>query len=181
MLDTRFSNYKSHLGELHKLAPNPIQKKLEFTVNNFFTKITNQCDVIEKRFLDKLENSTNLRQLITLLMQHQMKLGVNSQAKKSFEEDYRVLDRDIKQGQYATVVMNKDKWDRIIDNIRNSTSTICTVEKSARDLASKIMKLKKISWVTEAEAEAPIGTIPLGKRVHSLIEDCLAIDKPLKP
>jgi hypothetical protein len=39
------------------------------------------------------------------------------------------------------------------------------------------MKVKKISW----ETEAPIGTIPLGKRVHTLIEDCLAIDKPLKP
>jgi hypothetical protein len=54
---------------------------------------------------------------------------VNSQAKKSFEEDFRVLDREIKQGQYATVVMSKDKWDRIIDNIKNSTSTIQTVER----------------------------------------------------
>lgn len=42
------------------------------------------------------------------------------------------------------------------------------------------MKVKKISWETE-DTEAPIGTIPLGKRVHSLIDDCLAIDKPLKP
>jgi len=39
--DTKFSSYKHHLSELHKVAPHQVISNFECTINNYFSKITN--------------------------------------------------------------------------------------------------------------------------------------------
>lgn len=39
LFDQKFANYKSHLSELHKMAPSSIMKKFELTVNSYFHRL----------------------------------------------------------------------------------------------------------------------------------------------
>ena len=67
IFDEKFAAYKGSLLEMNKIAPKVISQTLETTVNRFFESVDHQIKFVETSVLEKIQSSTNLKELEELL------------------------------------------------------------------------------------------------------------------
>jgi hypothetical protein len=61
---------------MHEIAPKTISKILEDTVGKFFNQVENQIRTVEQQVLNKIDGSSNLKELESLLNQHKGSFGM---------------------------------------------------------------------------------------------------------
>lgn len=84
LFDEKFAAYKSSLQDMNKIAPKVISQTLESQVNKFFFSIDAQITEVESAVLTKIQSSTNLRELETLLCRE--KEGFGLELEKLYEQ-----------------------------------------------------------------------------------------------
>ena len=99
--DQKFVSYKTHLNELHKVAPRQVINNFEFSITNFFNKITNHINDIEAQYLSRVDNCQNLKQLTDLLKTNENSFGRDLSTRARFEEEVRLLEKEVRGGLYA--------------------------------------------------------------------------------
>ena len=62
---------------MNKIAPKVISQSLESTVNKFFESVDSQITKVEQSVLNKIQSSTNLRELEQLLCQEKGGFGLD--------------------------------------------------------------------------------------------------------
>ena len=74
------------------------------------------------------------------------------------------------------MVLNKNKWDAVVAQLKHSSDRVQKVELKARELASKTIRFRRINWGEEPQ----VGTVALGKRIRGLVDECLSVDGAVK-
>lgn len=126
---------------MNKIAPKVISQTLETTVNKFFESIDSQINEVEQGVLNKIQGSTNLRELEQLLCRE--KEGFGLELEKLYEQSRQEIENYVQKGCYSSVVSKKDTYEDMIGKMRGNNERMQkTVEEGQRKI-ERIMTIKQ--------------------------------------
>lgn len=164
LFDEKFSAYKTSLQDMNKIAPKVISQTLESTVTKFFDSVDSQITEVEQGVLQKIQGSTNLKELEDLLCREKGGFGLENE--NIYEKNRLEIDGHVQKGCYSTVVSKKAHYEELIGQMRgNHDKMQKTVEEGQRKI-ERIMTIKQ-----QHETDVTIG-----KRLHEIVDSCLEID-----
>lgn len=117
IFDDKFSAYRNSLSEMNKIAPKVISQTLETTVNRFFESVDHQIKYVETSVLEKIQSSTNLKELEELLNQEKGTFGLDLE--KIYEQNRIEIENCVQKGSYSAVVQKKDHYENLIRQMNN--------------------------------------------------------------
>ena len=134
LFDDKFNAYKSSLQDMNKIAPQVISKTLESTVTKFFDSVDSQIGKVEAAVLEKIQASTNLKELENLLNREKDGFGLDME--RLYEQTRVEIDGHVQAGRFSSVVAKKENYEALIGKMRTNNDR------------SPFFRMKLIQFVT---------------------------------
>jgi len=112
LFDAKFQAYKDSLQDMNKISPKVISVTLEATVSRFFESVEKQIGDVEAQVLERIQGSTNLRELEELLCRQKEGFGLDMES--LYEKSRVEIDGYVQKGCYSSVVSKKSEYEDLI-------------------------------------------------------------------
>lgn len=116
---------------------------------------------IEQQVLQRIDKSQNLIELQNVL--NQLKPGFGIEHDATYEKSKQNLENCIKNGNFTQIVQQKQQYESLIKNMKMNN------QQMAQALEEGQKKIRKIMVVN-------IDDNSIGKRINSIVDQCLEID-----
>mmetsp|Transcript_5854 Transcript_5854/g.7921 ORF Transcript_5854/g.7921 Transcript_5854/m.7921 type:complete len:98 (+) Transcript_5854:398-691(+) len=97
---------------MNKISPKVISVTLEATVSRFFESVEKQIGDVEAQVLERIQGSTNLRELEELLCRQKEGFGLDMES--LYEKSRVEIDGYVQKGCYSSVVSKKSEYEDLI-------------------------------------------------------------------
>jgi len=135
--DSEYITFEKLCQELISIDQAEVRNRIQGSVTQFFDAIRTKCDQLEEKAVAKIENSTNLGELVRTLESMHAYMEENRVAEK-YDTERTNLDVKVSDLRYTYVCQRKSKFDQTISELEADNKKLADAVEKAQRMISAI-------------------------------------------
>lgn len=131
--DSEFNTFEKLCEELMSINQTEVRNRIQESITLFFDSLRAKCDELEEKTVTKIENSTNLNELVKILEDTHTYMEDNGVAEK-YDSERTQLDVKVSEIRYTYVCQRKNHYDQVIGEIEGDNKRLADAVERARKM-----------------------------------------------
>ena len=155
---------QQNLKAFCEIETKEVRDKIQFEISKYFDAFRNKIDILESKAVKKIQESTNLDQLIKTIDKVNEKLDIDNLSEKYYEETKKSIEDMSEKVRYAYIVRRRETYNKDIDIMKKYNAMLVT-------------NIDCVNQLIESIFEVSLNEDRIADVLNSLASDMMLIDQ----